>query len=44
VANEYTLDFQRAYPSTTSWESGDRRVDCYVTAARGNVINASVLP
>lgn len=44
VANEYTLDFQRAYPSTTSWESGDRRVDCYVTAAGGNVINASVLP
>jgi hypothetical protein len=44
VANDYTLDFQRAYPSTTSWESGDRRVDCYVTAAGGNVINASVLP
>lgn len=44
VANEYTLDFQRAYPSTTSWESGDRRVDCYVTAAGGNAINASVLP
>lgn len=44
VANDYALDFQRAYPSTTSWESGDRRVDCYVTAAGGNVINASVLP
>jgi hypothetical protein len=44
VANDYTLNFQRAYPSTTSWESGDRRVDCYVTAAGGNVINASVLP
>jgi hypothetical protein len=44
AANEYTLNFQRAYPSTTSWESGDRRVDCYVTAAGGNVINASVLP
>jgi hypothetical protein len=44
AANAYALDFQRAYPSTTSWESGDRRVDCYVTAAGGNVINASVLP
>ncbi|QNE16551.1 hypothetical protein FYJ92_17170 [Pseudarthrobacter sp. NBSH8] len=44
AANEYTLNFQRAYPSSTSWESGDRRVDCYVTADGGNVINASVLP
>ncbi len=44
AANDYTLNFQRAYPSSTSWESGDRRVDCYVTADGGNVINASVLP
>lgn len=44
AANEYTLNFQRAYPSSTSWESGDRRVDCYVTADGGNVINASALP
>lgn len=44
AANEYTLNFQRAYPSSTSWESGDRRVDCYVTADGGNVINANVLP
>jgi hypothetical protein len=44
AANDYTLNFQRAYPSGTSWESGDRRVDCYVTADGGNVINASVLP
>lgn len=43
-ANDYTLNFQRAYPSGTSWESGDRRVDCYVTADAGNVIKASVLP
>ncbi|PTT67717.1 septum formation family protein [Arthrobacter sp. HMWF013] len=44
AANEYVLNFQRAYPSSTSWESGDRRVDCYVTADGGNVINASALP
>ncbi|MEW9873213.1 septum formation family protein [Arthrobacter sp. HS15c] len=43
-ANDFTLNFQRAYPSSTSWESGDRRVDCYVTAPGGNVITASVLP
>lgn len=44
AANDYTLNFQRAYPSRTSWESGDRRVDCYVSADAGNVITASVLP
>lgn len=44
AANDYVLNFQRAYPSGTSWESGDRRVDCYVTAEGGNVINAGVLP
>jgi hypothetical protein len=44
AADGYTLNFQRAYPSGTSWDSGDRRVDCYVTADGGNVINASVLP
>lgn len=44
AANEYTLNFQRSYPSSTSWNSGDRRVDCYVTADGGNVINANVLP
>lgn len=44
AANDFTLNFQRAYPSSTSWESGDRRVDCYVTAPGGNVVTASVLP
>ncbi|UZX05652.1 hypothetical protein F8G81_21360 [Arthrobacter sp. CDRTa11] len=44
AADEYTLNFRRAYPSSSSWESGDRRVDCYVMADGGNVINASVLP
>lgn len=44
AANEYQLNYQRSFPSSTSWDSGDRRVDCYVTAPGGNVINASVLP
>lgn len=44
AANDYALNYERSFPSTTSWESGDRRADCYVTAAGGNVINASVLP
>ncbi|TLM83252.1 hypothetical protein FDW83_09770 [Pseudarthrobacter sp. NamE2] len=44
AANEYQLNYQRSFPSSTSWESGDRRVDCYVTASGGNVIKASVLP
>lgn len=44
AANDYTLNFQRAYPSGTSWDSGDRRVDCYVMADAGNVIKTSVLP
>lgn len=44
AANEYTLTFERSFPSSTSWEAGDRRVDCYVTSPGGNNINASVLP
>lgn len=44
AANEYTLNYERSYPSSTSWDSGDRRVDCYVTSPDGNNINASVLP
>jgi hypothetical protein len=44
AADQYQLNFQRSFPSDTSWDSGDRRVDCYVTADGGNVINASVLP
>lgn len=44
AAKQFQLNYQRSYPSSTSWQSGDRRVDCYVTADGGNVINASVLP
>jgi hypothetical protein len=44
AANEYTLNYERSFPSPTSWDSGDRRLDCYVTSPSGNTINASVLP
>ncbi|WP_461188057.1 septum formation family protein [Arthrobacter sp. Z4-13] len=44
AANQYTLNFERSYPSSTSWGSGDRRLDCYVTSPGGNNVNASVLP
>ncbi|MEE2522351.1 septum formation family protein [Pseudarthrobacter sp. J75] len=44
AAAQYVLNYERVYPSSTSWEVGDRRVDCFVKAPEGNVINASVLP
>lgn len=43
-SNAYDLNYRLAYPSNTSWGQGDRRVDCYVTAAAGNIIKASLLP
>ena len=43
VAN-YVLMQRNAYPSDTSWEQGDRRVDCYVTADKGNIIMESLIP
>ena len=42
--NAYVLTYQLAYPSPDSWRQGDRRVDCYVTSASGNIIKASLLP
>lgn len=44
AANEYTLNFERSFPSSSSWDAGDRRLDCYVTSPGGNNVNASVLP
>jgi hypothetical protein len=44
AANQYTLNFERSFPSSTSWDAGDRRLDCYVTSPAGNNVNASVLP
>lgn len=44
AANDYKLNFERSFPSATSWDSGDRRLDCYVTSPGGNNVKASVLP
>ncbi len=41
---DVTLSFKLAYPSSTSWDKGDRRVDCYVVAEAGNVMMTSLLP
>lgn len=44
AATDYSLMQRNAYPSSTSWDKGDRRVDCYVTADAGNVIMESLVP
>lgn len=44
AATGYDLKQRNAYPSSTSWDNGDRRVDCYVTADAGNVIMESLIP
>jgi hypothetical protein len=44
AADQFTLNYERSFPSSTSWESGDRRLDCYVTSPGGNNVNGSVLP
>ena len=44
AATNYALKQRNAYPSSTSWDNGDRRVDCYVTADTGNVIMESLVP
>lgn len=41
--DEYTLNFQFIYPSNTSWDKGDRRVDCFVVASNGNTIMHDLL-
>ncbi|WP_457973515.1 septum formation family protein [Arthrobacter sp. D1-17] len=40
----YELKYRVAYPSPDSWRRGDRRVDCYVVSASGNIIKSSLLP
>ncbi|MBT2512626.1 septum formation family protein [Arthrobacter sp. ISL-30] len=42
-SNEYALTFQLVYPSNTSWEKGDRRVDCFVMVGTGNTIMHDLL-
>ena len=44
AATGYGLKQRNAYPSSSSWDNGDRRVDCYVTADAGNVIMESLVP
>jgi hypothetical protein len=43
-ASDYDLSYKLAYPSSPSWEKGDRRVDCYAVVGTGNVIQESLLP
>lgn len=44
AANEYnTLLKQAVYPSTSSWERGDRRVDCFIVVNPGNTIKDDLL-
>ena len=43
-SSSYDLSYKLAYPSASSWEKGDRRVDCYVVANAGNVIVESLRP
>ena len=44
AATAYDLLQRNAYPSSSSWNNGDRRVDCYVTADAGNVILETLVP
>lgn len=44
AATTYSLLQRNAYPSASSWDNGDRRVDCYVTADGGNVIMETLVP
>lgn len=40
----YELKYRMAYPSPDSWRRGDRRVDCYIVSASGNIIKSTLLP
>lgn len=44
AVNEYTnLLQQNVYPSTTSWDRGDRRVDCFIVVNTGSTLKEDVL-
>lgn len=43
-SGQYPFSYKLAYPSSSSWDTGDRRVDCYVAADAGNPITESLLP
>lgn len=42
-SNEYALKFQLVYPSPTSWDKGDRRVDCFIVVDNGNTITENLV-
>jgi hypothetical protein len=43
-SGDYQFSYKLAYPSSSSWGAGDRRVDCYFVADGGNVIKESLIP
>ncbi|WP_236593362.1 septum formation family protein [Paenarthrobacter ureafaciens] len=44
AANEYTnLLQQNVYPSPSSWDRGDRRVDCFIVVSPGSTIKEDLL-
>ncbi|MCD4849364.1 septum formation family protein [Arthrobacter sp. AK01] len=43
AADNYVLLQQNVYPSTTSWDRGDRRVDCFIVVDSGNSIKEDLL-
>jgi hypothetical protein len=43
ASGKYKLLQQNVYPSSTSWDSGDRRVDCFIVVDSGNALKESVI-
>ncbi len=43
AAANYQLLQQNVYPSSSSWDRGDRRVDCFIVVDSGNTIKDDVL-
>ncbi|WP_284763520.1 septum formation family protein [Arthrobacter sp. efr-133-R2A-63] len=43
ASTKYALLQQNVYPSATSWDNGDRRVDCFIVVNTGNTLKESVL-
>ncbi|MFW0773966.1 septum formation family protein [Paenarthrobacter nitroguajacolicus] len=43
AADNYVLLQQNVYPSTSSWDGGDRRVDCFIVVDSGNTITEDLL-
>ncbi|MEZ2390501.1 septum formation family protein [bacterium RCC_150] len=43
ASSKYPLLQQNVYPSSSSWDQGDRRVDCFIVVNSGNTVKESVL-